>query len=100
MPRLRNDRQLTTPSATCTSPLSRNRSFGMRLANGMTVEQAQAAGSGQVAEGVVSCRSLRNLGIRYGIPMPITQAVFEVCYHNLPPEELVSTLMRADYTPE
>jgi len=86
--------------ATCTSPLSRNRSFGVRLAEGMTVEQAQAAGSGQVAEGVVSCRSLRNLGLRYGIEMPITQAVFEVCYHHLPPAELVSTLMRADYTPE
>ncbi len=86
--------------ATCSSPLSRNRSFGVRLAQGMGVEEAQAAGSGQVAEGVISCRSLRNLGLRQGVSLPITQAVFEVCYHNLPPAELVSTLMRPDYTPE
>ncbi len=86
--------------ATCTSPLSRNRSFGVRLAQGMGVEAAQAAGSGQVAEGVISCRSLRDLGLRHQVAMPITQAVFEVCYHNMPPSELVSTLMRADYTPE
>ncbi len=86
--------------ATCSSPLSRNRSFGVRLAQGMGVEQAQAAGSGQVAEGVVSCRSLRNLGLRHGVSLPITEAVFEVCYHSLPPGELVSTLMRPDYTPE
>lgn len=86
--------------ATCSSPLSRNRSFGIRLAQGMTVEQAQAAGSGQVAEGVISCRSLRNLALRHGVSLPITQAVFEVCYHALPPSELVNTLMRPDYTPE
>jgi glycerol-3-phosphate dehydrogenase (NAD(P)+) len=86
--------------ATCTSPLSRNRSFGVRLASGMSVEEAQAAGSGQVAEGVVSCRSLRNLGLRHKVPMPITDAVFEVCYHRLPPAELVTTLMRPDYVPE
>ena len=86
--------------ATCSSPLSRNRTFGVRLAHGMTVDEAQAAGSGQVAEGVISCRSLRNLGVRHGVPMPITQAVFEVCYHSLAPGELVSTLMRPDYTPE
>ncbi len=86
--------------ATCSSPLSRNRSFGIRLAQGMTVEQAQAAGSGQVAEGVISCRSLRNLALRHGVSLPITQAVFEVCYHSLPPAALVSTLMMPDYTPE
>jgi glycerol-3-phosphate dehydrogenase len=32
--------------------------------------------------------------------LPITQSVFEVCYHGLPPEKLVSALMQPDYTPE
>ncbi len=80
--------------ATCTSPLSRNRSFGVRLAEGMTVEQAQAAGSGQVAEGVVSCRSLRNLGLRYGIEMPITQGMNEVIVHGRPAGDAYRDLMR------
>ncbi|AZI59547.1 NAD(P)-dependent glycerol-3-phosphate dehydrogenase [Nakamurella antarctica] len=86
--------------ATCSSPLSRNRTFGVRLAQGMGLEAAQAAGSGQVAEGVVSCRSLRALGATYGISMPITDAVFEVCYHQLPPAELVRSLMKRRHTPE
>ena len=86
--------------ATCTSPLSRNRTFGVRLAQGLSVEEAQLAGSGQVAEGLGSSRSLRNLGLRHDVSMPITQAVFEVCYHHLPPDQLVSTLMQAEYVPE
>ncbi len=86
--------------ATCSSPLSRNRTFGFRLAEGVSLEAAQEAGSGQVAEGVVSCRSLRDLGLRHQVHMPITEAVFEVCYQNLPPKELVSMLMRRRYTPE
>ena len=44
--------------ATCASPLSRNRSFGERLGRGETVEQAQAAAHGQVAEG--SSRAARS----------------------------------------
>ena len=51
-----------------------------------TSTQALAAGGGQVAEGVVSCRSMRDLRHRHGVEMPITEAVFEVCYHHLPPE--------------
>ena len=42
--------------ATCASPLSRNRTFGERLGRGETLEQAQDATHGQVAEGVKSCR--------------------------------------------
>ena len=38
--------------ATCASPLSRNRTFGERLGRGDSLEQAQAATHGQVAEGV------------------------------------------------
>ena len=45
--------------ATCTSPQSRNRTFGERLGRGETLEQAQQATNGQVAEGVKSCTSIR-----------------------------------------
>ena len=38
--------------ATCSSPLSRNRTFGERLGRGRALEQAQQATHGQVAEGV------------------------------------------------
>lgn len=86
--------------ATCSSPLSRNRTFGVRLAQGMGVDAAQAAGNGQIAEGVVSCRSLRDLGLRHEVHMPITEAVYDVCYRGSDPVVMVKSLMRRRFTPE
>src|SRR5207253_4935991 len=56
--------------ATCASPLSRNRSFGERLGRGETLELAQEATHGQVAEGVKSCRSILDLAERHGVDVP------------------------------
>ena len=49
--------------ATCTSPQSRNRSFGERLGRGGTMESALAAAGGHVAEGVTSCQSVLALAV-------------------------------------
>ena len=43
--------------ATCSSPLSRNRTFGEKLGQGMTTEEIVAS-TRQVAEGAKSCASL------------------------------------------
>ena len=43
--------------ATCTSPLSRNRTFGENLGRGMTLAEVVAA-TKQTAEGVKSCESV------------------------------------------
>jgi glycerol-3-phosphate dehydrogenase (NAD(P)+) len=86
--------------ATCSSPLSRNRMLGGRLAAGMGLEAAVEAAGGQVAEGVVSCRSMRDLAHRHQIDMPITEAVFNVCYHHMPPYEMISSLMGRPHSPE
>lgn len=79
--------------ATCSSPLSRNRAFGRRLGEGMTLSEAAAAASGQVAEGVASCASLWKLAQQAGVPMPITQAVYEVCSGREPAQRVISALM-------
>ena len=71
--------------ATCSSPLSRNRTFGLRLGLGETLEQAQEATHGQVAEGVKSCRSVLDLARRHDIDVPITAAVEAVCFRGLTP---------------
>ena len=71
--------------ATCTSPLSRNRSFGERLGMGETLEQAQAATNGQVAEGVKSCTSIRE--------MPLTEAIHEICHEGGDAVEVAVRLM-------
>jgi glycerol-3-phosphate dehydrogenase (NAD(P)+) len=79
--------------ATCSSPLSRNRRFGEQLGRGATLEQAQQATHGQVAEGARSCRAVLELAGRHGIDVPITQAVEAVCYRGLAPAEMVDAMM-------
>ena len=86
--------------ATCSSPLSRNRSLGHRIGTGMSLDEALAAAGGQVAEGVVSRRSVRDLALRHGVDMPITEGVYRVCYQRMPPQEMIRMLMDGPYSPE
>ncbi|MGI8665762.1 MAG: NAD(P)H-dependent glycerol-3-phosphate dehydrogenase [Jatrophihabitans sp.] len=79
--------------ATCASPLSRNRSFGERLGKGETLEQAQAATHGQVAEGVKSCRSVLDLAGRHRVDVPITKMMNSVCDGSVEPADAVRLLM-------
>ncbi len=86
--------------ATCASPLSRNRTFGERLGRGETLEQAQHAAHGQVAEGVKSCSSIRELAARSGVEVPITDAVHRVCHHGLSPRLMATELLGRAPKPE
>jgi glycerol-3-phosphate dehydrogenase (NAD(P)+) len=86
--------------ATCSSPLSRNRSFGERLGRGETVRQAQEAAQGQVAEGVKSCSSIRELAMRHGVEMPITELVHRVCHDGFDPREMAADLIGRKTKPE
>ncbi|WP_158890226.1 NAD(P)H-dependent glycerol-3-phosphate dehydrogenase [Amycolatopsis anabasis] len=79
--------------ATCSSPLSRNRTFGERLGRGETVEEAQRAAGGQVAEGVKSCSSIRELARTHGVDMPITDAMHRVCHEGGDPRHLGAELL-------
>jgi glycerol-3-phosphate dehydrogenase (NAD(P)+) len=63
--------------ATCSSPLSRNRTFGEKLGLGMTVEEVYAS-TRQVAEGAKSCSSIRALSEKAGVEAPIAEHVDEV----------------------
>ena len=60
--------------ATCSSPLSRNRTFGEKLGQGMTTEEIYAS-TRQVAEGAKSCSSLLALAQRTGVDAPIAEHV-------------------------
>jgi glycerol-3-phosphate dehydrogenase (NAD(P)+) len=86
--------------ATCSSPLSRNRTFGERLGRGETVQQAQAAAQGQVAEGVKSCSAIRELARRHGVEMPITEVVHRVCHDGFDPREMAADLIGRKTKPE
>jgi glycerol-3-phosphate dehydrogenase (NAD(P)+) len=79
--------------ATCNSPLSRNRTFGERLGSGESLDEAQAATHGQVAEGVESCSSVLELARRHDVDVPITEAVAAVCSGRITPRQMLEALM-------
>jgi glycerol-3-phosphate dehydrogenase (NAD(P)+) len=86
--------------ATCTSPQSRNRSFGERLGKGGTIETALAAAGGHVAEGVTSCTAVLALASSYDVEMPLTDAVHRVCHRGLSVDEAVVLLLGRSTKPE
>ena len=86
--------------ATCTSPLSRNRSFGKVLGEGGSMERAQEAAHGQVAEGVKSCTSVRALAQSYDVEMPLSEAVHQVCHEGLSVEGAIEQLLGRRNKPE
>jgi glycerol-3-phosphate dehydrogenase (NAD(P)+) len=85
--------------ATCSSPLSRNRTFGERLGNGETLEQAQKA-TKQTVEGVKSCLAIRDLARAHGVETPITEQVERVCHEGLAPRVALAALMSRETKPE
>jgi glycerol-3-phosphate dehydrogenase (NAD(P)+) len=78
--------------ATCSSPLSRNRTFGERLGKGQAVAEIVAS-TRQVAEGVKSCESVADLGRAHGVDMPITDGVVEVVHNGAAPQEMVRMIL-------
>ena len=86
--------------ATCTSPHSRNRSFGERLGRGGTMQAALDATEGHVAEGVTSCQSVLALASSYDVEMPLTEAVHRVCHRGLSVDEAVALLLGRTTKPE
>ncbi|GII00677.1 NAD(P)H-dependent glycerol-3-phosphate dehydrogenase [Planobispora takensis] len=85
--------------ATCTSPLSRNRTFGENLGKGMTLEEVIAA-TKQTAEGVKSCESVLELARKHDVEMPITEVVVAVVHDGMPPGEAGMLLMSRSPKPE
>jgi glycerol-3-phosphate dehydrogenase (NAD(P)+) len=85
--------------ATCSSPLSRNRTFGEHLGRGESLEQAQAS-TRQTAEGVKSCLAIRDLAHSNGVEMPITEQVERVCHEGVDPRAAVRALMSRETKPE
>ena len=85
--------------ATCSSPLSRNRTFGEHLGRGGSLAQAQAA-TRQTAEGVKSCLSIRDLAHAYGVEMPITEQVEQICHEGVDPRAALTALMSRSIKPE
>lgn len=77
---------------TCTGDLSRNRSVGVQLGKGKSLEEV-LGGMTMVAEGVRTTKSAYMLAEREGVDMPITTEIYRVLYEGKPPMEAVVSLM-------
>jgi len=81
--------------ATCSSPLSRNRTFGEKLGQGMSIEEIIAS-TRQVAEGAKSCSSLLALAEKAGIDAPIAEHVDAVVASRMTAPEMMSSFIARD----
>jgi len=78
--------------ATCSSPLSRNRTFGEKLGLGMTTEEIVAS-TRQVAEGAKSCASLLALAESVGVDAPIAEHVEAVVGGRMTAPEMMESFI-------
>ncbi len=85
--------------ATCSSPLSRNRTFGENLGRGMALADA-AASTSQVTEGVKTAGPVLELARAHGVEMPITEVVVEVTQGRIGVQEAAVLLASRSAKPE
>ncbi|MHB0911582.1 NAD(P)H-dependent glycerol-3-phosphate dehydrogenase [Streptomyces argenteolus] len=85
--------------ATCSSPLSRNRTFGTHLGQGMSVEQATAA-TRQTTEGVKSAEAILALARAHDVEMPITEVMSDLLHEKISLDQAAAALMQRPPKPE
>jgi glycerol-3-phosphate dehydrogenase (NAD(P)+) len=78
--------------ASCSSPLSRNRTFGEKLGQGMTTEEITSS-TRQIAEGVKSCSSLLGLAQQADVYAPIVEAVHAVVENEMTAADMLTALI-------
>ncbi len=80
---------------TCTGDLSRNRSVGLKLGQGLKLDQILQE-MDMVAEGVKTTLSVHDLAKRKGVEMPILEQVYQILYHDKDCLEAVMELLTRD----
>ena len=78
--------------ASCSSPLSRNRSFGEKLGRGLTTAEITAS-TRQIAEGVKTCSSLQALARQADVYAPIVDAVHAVVEGEMTAADMLTALI-------
>lgn len=84
---------------TCISKYSRNRHLGEQIGRGKTLDEALSE-MVMVVEGVNTVISGRELAMKVGVEMPITQAMYEVLFEGKNPKEAALELMTRQLKPE
>ncbi|HEY1628594.1 MAG TPA: NAD(P)H-dependent glycerol-3-phosphate dehydrogenase [Tepidisphaeraceae bacterium] len=84
---------------TCVSPEGRNRTVGEQLGRGKKLSEILGA-MDSIAEGVPTTRAVRQLAGRFGVEMPITEAVYAVLFDGKDVLHALSDLMSREPKPE
>jgi glycerol-3-phosphate dehydrogenase (NAD(P)+) len=84
---------------TCTGALSRNRTLGMEIGQGKSLQQA-LEGKETVAEGVATTESAYELAAQRQVDMPIVQAVYRTLFLGIPAAQAIGYLMERDLRSE
>jgi glycerol-3-phosphate dehydrogenase (NAD(P)+) len=84
---------------TATGPLSRNRSLGVELGRGRSLEEILATRR-TVAEGVTTARTAVTLAERHGVELPIAREVSRILFHGKAPRQAITDLMERTPKPE
>ena len=80
---------------TCLSEHSRNRKAGKLIGQGKTIEETKEE-VGMTIESIDNIEVAKSLSQKLNISMPIVDAVYDILYNNLEPNEAVKMLMTRD----
>lgn len=78
--------------ATCTSPKSRNRSAGVALAQGKTLEEIIGS-THMVIEGIDTTKAIHALAQKYNVEMPLSEALYQVLFQKKDVHTALTELM-------
>lgn len=84
---------------TCNSPKSRNMSLGIALGEGKTLEEVMGARN-SVSEGVHSATAVIALARKYGIEMPIAEAVAAIVTAKATVDDVIAALLARPFRAE
>jgi glycerol-3-phosphate dehydrogenase (NAD(P)+) len=84
---------------TCTDDQSRNRRYGLLLAEGLDGDAALAK-INQAVEGVKTAREIVALAANNNVEMPISEQVYKVIYEQRSPRAAVQALLQRELTSE
>lgn len=80
---------------TCTGDLSRNRTVGLQVGKGKTIDEITSR-MNMVAEGIKTAKSAYQLSNKMNVVMPIVEQVYSILYEHKDPREAVKELMTRD----
>lgn len=78
---------------TAYSQFSRNRTFGLMIGKGYSVNSVKIEMS-MVAEGYYASACIKQINSHFGIDMPIADTVYDILYNNVRPKAAISALTK------